>query len=139
MDKDSELYNKAVKEAIEQMEENKPGLGDEVEDIRKVLQQERDEIEEVLEDNTLIEQGCVRFDSHIYITTSFFRRIICNHANMRSIINARIMKYQEKVDLDEDDPENKQTVDIYALMDSRSVPKRLLSRPCQIISDHEQV
>ena len=91
----------------------------------------------MIEDETLIEQGCVRFDSHIYIATSYFRRIDCNHSNMRSIINARMMKYQ--ANLDDDDPDNKKTIDIYALMDTRAVPKRLITRPCQIISDHEDV
>ena len=43
---------------------------------------ERTEIENILSDNSLIEQGCFRLDDRAFILNLFFRKIECNVDNI---------------------------------------------------------
>jgi len=69
---------------------------DKDEEITK-MRIERNEIENYLAEHTLLEQGCVRFDSRIYISTLYFKKIDSNYKNMQLLIKQRANKYKRKM------------------------------------------
>ena len=70
-------------------EEKQEGLGNQLEDVEQQLKMERGEIEEVYWDGDVLDQGCVRFDNHLYVATLHFRRIHCNYENMLEVFRVR--------------------------------------------------
>jgi hypothetical protein len=51
------------------------------------LKRERTEIETVLEDLTVLEQGCIRFNHRVFLANLLFRKITSNVDNMLKLIN----------------------------------------------------
>ena len=95
---------------------------------------ERTEIETVLSDKSLVEQGCFRFNKQVFMLNLFFRKIECNVANIGNLLEERNSKYK---DSDHQLNRNLQTYDLMAKPKKHQY--RLQSKTCNIVSMHPTV
>ena len=56
---------------------------------------EKFEIETVLADDTVLEQGSIHFKNSIFVSTMVFKKINCNYDNMTIFLQQKEKSYQK--------------------------------------------
>ena len=97
------------------------------------LADERTEVESVLPDGTLLEQGSIRFHKSIYVQNLFLRKVGSNIDNMKKLIQQRLDKYK-KVDEELGRRGAGERVKTYDVMDKPYRHDRLKQKLCDIVS-----
>lgn len=104
------------------------------------LKREATEIETILADRHILEQGTVRFNGKIFMTNLILRRITSNVENMNKLIYRRENKYTRQPSLLLEQSGSGETkLHAYALMDKRIKELRFESRLCTLVSENVQV
>ena len=100
---------------------------------RERLAEERTEVEAYLPDETLLEQGAVRFHKSIYVANLILRKVGCNIENMKALIRQRLDKYK-KVDDELGRRGAGERLKTYDVLDKPFRHQRLLRKLCDIVS-----
>ena len=89
------------------------------------MQKTKQEVEDFIREQEILEQGVVKIESNYYIMTLIFRKIKSNYQNMRILIDERMKKFNG--DGDNSDEERAKRLE------------RMKSRNCEFVSYHPQV